>query len=138
MNAKLVGYWVTTTIIGFETLAGGVTDLIRGRTMLVAGPFVAEIVTGLGYPAYFLTIIGVWKVLGGIVLFAPGLPRLKEWAYAGVFFELSGAAASFVLHGDAPQELISPLAFASFAVASWALRPPGRVLGEILPSKERA
>jgi DoxX-like family len=126
---------VTTTIIGLETLAGGVTDLIRGRTMLVAGPFVAEIVTGLGHPAYFLTIIGVWKVLGGIVLFAPGLPRLKEWAYAGVFFELSGAAASFVLHGDAPQELI--LAFASFAVASWALRPPGRVLGEILPSKER-
>jgi hypothetical protein len=138
MKAKLVGYWVTTTIIGLETLAGGVTDLIRGRTMLVAGPFVADIVTGLGYPVYFLTILGVWKVLGGIVLFAPGLPRLKEWAYAGVFFELTGAAASFVAHGDELHELISPLAFATFAVASWALRPPSRVLGEILPSREPA
>jgi hypothetical protein len=128
MRIRLIGYWVTTTLIGLETLAGGLTDLVHGRTSLVSGPFVVDIVAHLGYPVYVLAILGVWKVLGGITLFAPGLPRLKEWAYAGIFFELTGAAASFVAHGDNTRELIAPLILAGLAVASWALRPPGRAL----------
>ena len=67
-------------------------------------------------------------MLGGVVLFAPGLPRLKEWAYAGVFFELSGAAASFTLHGDPVSELIAPVVLALIGLASWALRPPDPTL----------
>lgn len=128
---KVIGYWTATTLIGLETLAGGATDLARGRTMLVSGPFVIDIITHLGYPAYILAIFGVWKVLGGIVLFAPGLPRLKEWVYAGVIFELTGAAASFAAHSDPVHELIGPLVLASLALASWALRPPSRRLGVI-------
>jgi uncharacterized membrane protein YphA (DoxX/SURF4 family) len=112
-------------------LAGGVTDLARGRAMLVSGPFVVDIITHLGYPPYVLTILGVWKILGAIVLFAPGLPRLKEWAYAGVIFDLTGAAASFIAHRDPANELIAPLILASLALISWALRPPSRRLGVI-------
>jgi DoxX-like family len=129
--AKLTGYWVATMLIGLETLAGGVTDLARGRAMLVSGPFVVDIITHLGYPPYVLTILGVWKILGAIVLFAPGLPRLKEWAYAGVIFDLTGAAASFIAHRDPANELIAPLILASLALISWALRPPSRRLGVI-------
>jgi DoxX-like family len=126
--AKLTGYWVATMLIGLETLAGGVTDLARGRAMLVSGPFVVDIITHLGYPPYVLTILGVWKILGAI---APGLPRLKEWAYAGVIFDLTGAAASFIAHRDPANELIAPLILASLALISWALRPPSRRLGVI-------
>ncbi len=123
-----IAYWITTIIIGMETLAGGVTDLLHGRSMLIAGPSVADIVTHLGYPLYVLTILGLWKIAGAIVIFAPGLPRLKEWAYAGVVFELTGAAASWAFHDGATVELISPLALAAIAIASWALRPEGRAL----------
>ena len=129
VKAKLIGYWIATTLIGLETLAGGLTDLMHGRASLVSGPYVLDIITHLGYPAYLLVILGVWKVAGGIVLFAPRTPRLKEWAYAGIFFELSGAAASWALHGDPAKEWISPLILAVVAMASWALRPPDRMLG---------
>lgn len=90
----MAAYWAVTLLIALETLVGGVTDLIRGKEILVWGAPAAAIVTHLGYPLYFLRIIGFWKVLGGIVLLVPNCPRLKEWAYAGIFFELSGAAAS--------------------------------------------
>ena len=129
MRAKLICYWVATTLIGLETLAGGATDLMHGRTSLASGPFVLDVITHLGYPSYFLVILGIWKLLGGIVLFAPGLPRLKEWAYAGIFFELTGATASFVLHGDPASDWAAPFVLAILAVLSWALRPPNRVLG---------
>ena len=129
VNMKLIAYWVTTAIIGLETLAGGLTDLSHGRAALVSGPYVLDIITHLGYPPYLLTILGMWKVLGGIVLFAPGLTRIKEWAYAGIVFELTGAAASWVLYGDPAKEVISPLALTAFAVASWALRPASRTVG---------
>jgi hypothetical protein len=76
-------------------------------------------------------ILVIWKVLGGIVLFAPGLPRLKEWAYAGVVFELTVATASFVLHRDPASEWIAPIVLTVLALASWALRPPSRTLGRL-------
>ncbi len=81
MRTKIIAYWTVTILIALETLVGGVTDLVHGKEILVAGPPVADIVTHLGYPLYFLRIIGVWKLLGGIVLLIPGYPRLKEWAY---------------------------------------------------------
>src|SRR5437588_5094108 len=114
---KLIAYWMATTLIGLETLAGGATDLLHGRASLISGPFVLDVITHLGYPRYLLTILGIWKLLGGIVLFAPGLPRIKEWAYAGIFFELTGAAASWALHGDNANELIAPLILALVAIA---------------------
>ena len=132
---KPIGYWVTTAAIALETLAGGVTDLVHGGTMLVTGQPVVQIVTHLGYPVYLLTILGVWKLLGGITLLVPGFPRLKEWAYAGIFFELTGALASVIVRGGDPW---SPLILAALAVSSWALRPPSRILGVLFPTRSLA
>lgn len=133
MNMKSIGYWVATTLIALETFVGGVTDLVHGGTELVAGLPVVGVVTHLGYPVYILWILGVWKLLGAVVIVVPGLPRLKEWAYAGVFFELTGAAASYVLHGEITSDLAAPLILAALAMMSWALRPEGRVLGSVFP-----
>src|SRR4051795_11018278 len=84
---RRIAYWVTTGLTAFVFLSGGVADVARPG-------FVMEGMTLLGYPAYFVVILGVWKVLGGVVVRARRLPRLKEWAYAGMAFELTGAAAS--------------------------------------------
>lgn len=138
MKTKVIGYWVTTTIIAFELLVGGIADLVHGRSVLVAGPPVVDVLAHLGYPAYLLTILGIWKLLGGIALVVPRFPRLKEWVYAGVFFHMTGAAASWIAIGDNTGEFITPLIFAVFAMASWALRPPGRILGILSPIKMQA
>src|SRR5437879_2479352 len=127
MKTKAIGYWITTTLIALETLAGGVTDLAHGRTMLVSGRRVVNVITQLGYPVYLLKILGVWKLLGAITLLVPRFPRLKEWAYAGIFFELTGAAASHGARGNW-SELTAPLLLAALTIASWALRPPNRTL----------
>ncbi len=139
VRLKQIVYWVTTTAIALETLAGGVTDLIHGGTELVAGQPVVQIVIHEGYPVYLLTILGVWKLFGGITLLAPRVPRLKEWAYAGIFFELTGALVSGIVRGGDPATVIwSPLILVALVVASWALRPAGRTLGALFPSRERA
>jgi len=133
MTTKMITYWVVTVLIALETLVGGVTDLIHGRSILVAGPSVADVVTHLGYPLYFVRIIGFWKVLGGIVLLVPDYPRLKEWAYAGIFFELSGAAASWLAYEHNVGEAVVPMVLALLALVSWALRPQDRLLGVLVP-----
>ena len=133
MTTKMVSYWVVTVLVALETLVGGVTDLIHGRSILVAGPSVADVVTHLGYPLYFVRIIGFWKVLGGIVLLVPDYPRLKEWAYAGIFFELSGAAASWLAYEHNVGEAVVPMVLALLALVSWALRPQDRLLGVLVP-----
>jgi uncharacterized membrane protein YphA (DoxX/SURF4 family) len=133
MTTKTVAYWAATLLIALETLVGGVTDLIHGKAILVAGAPVADIVTHLGYPLYFLRIIGFWKVLGGIVLLVPNCPRLKEWAYAGIFFELSGAAASWLAFEHNVGEAVAPAILAFLALVSWALRPQDRLLGVLVP-----
>jgi hypothetical protein len=83
----------------------------------------------LGYPAYFVTILGTWKVLGAFSILAPRLPRLKEWAYAGIAFDLTGAAFSHAAMDHPAVKLIVPLVLLGIAAASWALRPPSRMLG---------
>jgi DoxX-like protein len=135
MKAKLIIYWVATTLIGLETLAGGVVDLGHGRTNVFSGPFVVDVVTQLGYPVYVLTILGMWKLLGAIVLFLPGCPRLKEWAYAGIIFELTGASASWLFIGDKTGQFLAPLILAVLAITSWALRPQSRTLRVLWPAK---
>jgi DoxX-like family len=82
----------------------------------------------IGYPLYFGVLIGVWKVLGGVAIVAPRLARLKEWAYAGIFFDLTGAAVSHAASGDAAANVIVPLVLAGLAMASWSLRPQSRKL----------
>lgn len=131
MKTKQILYWITTALIALETFVGGVIDLTHGRTGVVSGPTVVDVVTGLGYPIYILAILGAWKIPGAIVLIVPGLLRLKEWAYAGIVFELSGAAASHALRGHA-SDMVAPAVIAGVALASWALRPPSRTLGGLV------
>ena len=131
MKTKVIGYWVTTAILVFVLLSGGVAELMHW-------PDTAEGMAHLGYPAYFATILGFWKVVGAIVVLAPRLPRLKEWAYAGAFFNLTGAFASHVACGDDARHVWLPLILAGIALASWALRPPDRRLGIIVPAWRRA
>lgn len=130
---KSVTYWIATILIASETVAGGAVDVVHGRSMVVTGTPVLEVVTSLGYPAYVLTIIGVWKLLGGATLLAPRLPRLKEWAYAGVVIELTSAAVSLSVRGYGMGDIATPLLLAALAIASWALRPQSRMLGSVLP-----
>jgi uncharacterized membrane protein YphA (DoxX/SURF4 family) len=121
MKWKSISYWVITGMVAFFIGSGGVAELAR-----VPGNI--EGLVHLGYPAYFATIIGFWKVLGAIAILVPRFPRLKEWAYAGIFFNMTGAAATVVFVGAAPWHMIVDLVLTALTVASWALRPPSRRL----------
>jgi uncharacterized membrane protein YphA (DoxX/SURF4 family) len=87
-----------------------------------------EGVVALGYPAYFVTLIGVWEVLGGLAIAAPGFPRLKEWVCAGAVFDLMGAGISSAAAGVGARHVAVPLVLAILALVSWALRPESRRL----------
>ena len=131
MKPKTIGYWTTTAIVAFVMLSGGAADLAHR-------PETVEGMAHLGYPLYFTTILGFWKVLGGLALLAPRFPRLKEWAYAGIFVELTGAVALHAVNGDDAGHLFWPALFAILALVSWALRPQSRILGDLLPAKATA
>jgi len=122
MNARSAAYWTTTTFTALAFLTGGAAYLSRADVPLRG---MAE----LGYPAYFVTILGTWKVLGGLAILVPRLPRLKEWAYAGIAFDLTGAAFSHAAVGHPAAKVIVPLVLLGIAAASWALRPASRMLG---------
>jgi uncharacterized membrane protein YphA (DoxX/SURF4 family) len=121
MKARNIGYWVVTVLVALAFLAGGAGDLSKGPDMLAG-------MAHLGYPAYLLVILGVWKIAGGLAIVAPGTPQLKEWAYAGMIFDLTGAAYSHGASGDPMKNVITPLVIAVLVMASWALRPAGRTL----------
>lgn len=129
MKAKAIGYWVATALVAFVVVSGGAAQVARR-------PETVEGMVHLGYPLYFVTILGIWKILGGIALLVPRFPRLKEWAYAGIFFDLTGAALSHAARGDGTRHIAVPLVFALITLASWALRPAGRTLGALLPARE--
>ena len=124
-KAKSIAYWTTTSLLACFS-SGGVSQILQFR----ANPH--GVVPELGYPMYFFLILGVWKVLGAITILVPRFPRLKEWAYAGIFFDLTGAALSCAAvggYGAYGFHVIAPLLIAGLCVASWALRPPSRTLG---------
>jgi hypothetical protein len=114
-----VGYWVATTAVAGELGLGGVWDIARI-------PSVRHLVTHLGYPSYFLVLLGTWKVLGAIALVVPRRPLLKEWAYAGTFLVYTGAMASHLTTGYDLGELGALSVLTALTVLSWALRPPSR------------
>lgn len=112
-------YWVITGFLALGMLAGGVQQLLQ------IGGYV-EIVTGLGYPLYLLSILGAWKILGVIAILAPKFPLVKEWAYAGFFFAMSGAAISHITMSQAFAEVLPSLILLIATVASWYFRPDDR------------
>jgi uncharacterized membrane protein YphA (DoxX/SURF4 family) len=138
MKTKMIIYWISTTIVVLELLAGGITELIHGPEALVVGEPVTQAMTYLGYPVYLLTILGVCKLLGAIALLVPRFPRLKEWAYAGTFFNMTGAVVSWFWRGDSTGDFIWPLIVAVLVLVSWALRPQSRTLGVLFPAKTHA
>jgi uncharacterized membrane protein YphA (DoxX/SURF4 family) len=118
---KRIWYWVSTGLVALALVSGGLADLAHPRA-------VVEGMARIGYPMYSMTLIGLWKVLGGPALVWPGLARLKEWAYAGVFFVMTGAAVSHAVCGEIGR-VIAPTVLAVLNVVSWALRPESRILG---------
>jgi hypothetical protein len=114
-----IAYWATTGALAAECFVGGVMGALRLQ------PF-KGVVTHLGYPPYFMTILGVCYVSAGLVLLAPRLPLVKEWAYAGLMFIYIGATASHIWVGDDGKALVGPLLLVGLTVASWALRPQRR------------
>ena len=133
-KARSIAYWITTILLAFF-MSGGVTQILQFR----ANPH--GVVPELGYPMYFFAIIGAWKVLGAIAILVPGFPRLKEWAYAGIFFDVTGAAISCAAvggYGAYAFHVTAPLIITGFTVASWALRPPRRTIGILFPAKQQA
>jgi uncharacterized membrane protein YphA (DoxX/SURF4 family) len=132
MKAKNIAYWTTTILVAMPIGSGGVAQLAHVPAT------VDGFVRILHYPPYFVTILGFWKVAGAIAILVPRFPRLKEWAYAGIFFDLTGAAASSAAvggYGAYAFHILAPLIIAGLTVASWALRPPSRTIGILIPVK---
>jgi uncharacterized membrane protein YphA (DoxX/SURF4 family) len=130
MKAKNIAYWTTTILVAFFIGGGGLAQIWQYK----ANPH--GVVPALNYPMYFFAILGVWKALGAIAILAPRFPRLKEWAYAGIFFDLTGAALSCAAVGGYGKycfHVLAPLILTGFTAASWALRPPARVIGVLFP-----
>ena len=116
---KLLWYWIITVILSFCIFSGGLA-----QAMQVKG--VVQGFKPLGYPLYFISLIGVWKMLGIIAILIPKFKLLKEWAYAGIFFVMSGAVISHIASGDVSIQIIAPFLLAIFTVLSWYLRPADR------------
>ncbi|HEX8279488.1 MAG TPA: DoxX family protein [Segetibacter sp.] len=112
-------YWIATIWLASGMLASGLQQIFRSKGFV-------DIIVPLGYPLYFLYLLGVWKILGVIAILVPKAGLLKEWAYAGFFFVMSGAAFSHIASGDAVSEIIPSLILLIMTVISWHLRPADR------------
>src|SRR5689334_22927485 len=112
-------YWIATLWACLGMASTGIIQLLKTKDGL-------DMMSHLGYPVYFLTILGTWKILGVVALLAPKFPLLKEWAYAGFFFAMSGAIFSHIAVGDPMKELFPSVLLLILAVISWYFRPADR------------
>ena len=119
-------YWISTLWLALGMLATGTLQLFKAQAPGALAPPGVYGIKHLGYPVYFLTILGVWKLLGVVAVLIPKSPLLKEWAYAGFFFIMSGAIFSHVATGDPLTENIPALLLLILTVTSWYFRPAGR------------
>ena len=117
-------YWVATLWLALGMSVTGVGQLIKMKE----GAGGVNTINLLGFPLYFLTIIGVWKILGVVAVLIPKFPLIKEWAYAGFFFAMSGAVFSHVASGSAASEFFGPILLLVLTVLSWYFRPADRRL----------
>jgi uncharacterized membrane protein YphA (DoxX/SURF4 family) len=113
-------YWVATVWLALGMVSTGIVQLIKMQEE------VEKTSLHLGYPTYFLVIIGVWKLLGVIAILIPKYPLLKEWAYAGLFFVMSGAIFSHIACGDSAMEFFGPTLLILLTIVSWYFRPEER------------
>jgi uncharacterized membrane protein YphA (DoxX/SURF4 family) len=112
-------YWISTLWLALGMLFTGIVQLLKPEEEVAK-------MTHLGYPVYLLTILGIWKILGVAAVLVPKFPRLKEWAYAGFFFAMSGAVFSHIGLGDSVNEIFPSLLLLILTVVSWYFRPPIR------------
>ncbi|RQO74739.1 DoxX-like family protein [Pedobacter sp. KBW06] len=112
-------YWISTLWLALGMLSTGGVQLFKVKTEVDA-------ITHLGYPVYFLTILGIWKFLGVIAVLIPKFPLVKEWAYAGFFFAMSGAICSHIASGNPINEILPSLLLLTLTVVSWYFRPADR------------
>ena len=116
-------YWVATIWLSLGMLSTGVVQLFK---LEGNGPGSLASMTKLGYPEYFVTFLGIAKVLGVILLLIPGFPLIKEWVYAGFFFMMSGAIFTHIAAGNSISETFPPLLLLILTVVSWYFRPANR------------
>jgi uncharacterized membrane protein len=121
---KTIIYWVATALMAVGMLGSGVAQVIKAKQF-------TDIMTHLGYPLYMMTILGVWKILGVIAILVPGFKLVKEWAYAGLFFTMTGALISHLIMGDGGKAVIGPLMQTVFIILSWYYRPADRKITSV-------
>ena len=114
-------YWIATLWLSLGMTATGIVQLIQNKDEIT-------MFNRLGYPMYLMIMIGVWKMLGVIAVLAPRFPLIKEWAYAGFFFVMSGAVISHLAINDDPKELFGPILLIVLTIVSWYFRPASRKL----------
>ncbi|MGZ3873916.1 MAG: DoxX family protein [Mucilaginibacter sp.] len=117
---RLIIYWLATGLLAFGMLLSGIQQVLHTKPMI-------DLVVPLGYPLYFLYILGTWKILGVIAILLPRFKLVKEWAYAGFFFAMTGALVSHLASGDyAIKAILGPFTQTIFIILSWYLRPADR------------
>lgn len=117
-------YWIATVWLSLGMVSTGIVQILKVKEE-------ADMFAHLGYPSYLLTILGVWKILGVVAVLIPKFPILKEWAYAGFFFTMTGAVFSHAAVGDGGKEFFGPVLLIVLTVVSWYYRPKSRRLRAI-------
>ena len=117
-------YWIATVWLSLGMLSTGIVQLIKMKEE-------ADMMTHLGYPLYFLTILGIWKLLGVVTVLIPKFPIVKEWAYAGFFFAMSGAVFSHLAIGDGAKDFFGPVLLLILTATSWYFRPADRKISSL-------
>lgn len=127
-KAGKIIYWISTAWLALGMLSSGIMQLLKGKAEV-------DFILKMGYPDYFLTVLGVWKILGAAVVLLPKFPLLKEWAYAGFFFAMSGAVFSHIALGHRVNEIAGPLLLLMLTLVSWYFRPANRKIIALPQSK---
>ncbi|WP_417354151.1 DoxX family protein [Flavobacterium sp.] len=117
-------YWIATIWLALGMLSTGIVQLLKIEDEVTK-------ITQLGYPVYILTILGIWKILGVMVVLLPKMPVVKEWAYAGFFFTMTGAVVSHFVSGSPAGELFGPALLIVLTVLSWYFRPKSRKTNQL-------
>lgn len=117
-------YWIATIWLALGMLSTGIVQLLKTEDEVTK-------IIQLGYPVYILTILGIWKISGVVVVLLPKIPVVKEWAYAGFFFAMTGAVVSHLVSGSPAGELFGPVLLIVLTTVSWYLRPESRKTNQL-------
>jgi len=115
-------YWISTLWLALGMISTGIVQLLKAKE----GQGGVDMINHLGYPVYLLTLLGIWKILGVVAVLIPKYPLLKEWAYAGFLFVVTGAIFSHIASGDSISTILPALLLLVLTVVSWYFRPEDR------------